>query len=204
MFRIINFKNLIHYFAVITTVISISIYEIAQRYWDNDIPLFKIVSIAPWISILILFFLSSHTTSRVVWWIVRKANKSIFPDLNGTWEGEIIFGENKSILAKAIIRQTLFQTWIDIHTETSKSSTLESTPTTEYGQCKLYYCYRSNPKNSDWPAYNGTTIFDVRRVINNSKEVLELSGQYFTDRGSKGRVRFRQISEDVHTDVSFY
>jgi len=204
MFRIIDFRKLLHYFAIATTFISISIYEIAQSYWSKDIPLFKILSIAPWISVLILFILTSNFTSRMVWWVARKFNKSLFPDLNGTWEGEIIFGENKSILAKALIRQTIFQTWIDMHTETSKSSTLESTPSTEHGQPKIYYSYRSNPKNSDWPSYIGTTIFDVRRVIDNSNEELELSGQYFTDRGSKGRVRLRQVSKDINHDVSFY
>lgn len=204
MFRIIDFKRLIHYFAVATTFISISTYETAQRYWDKDIPLVKILSIAPWISIFILFILSSNFTSRTLWWLARKLDKSLFPDLNGTWEGEIIFGENKSILAKARIRQTIFQTWIDMHTETSKSATLESTPAIEHGQFKVYYSYRSNPKNSDWPSYIGTTIFDVRRVTSDAKEELELSGQYFTDRGSKGRVRLRQVSTNLNDDVSFY
>lgn len=205
MFRIIDFKILIRAVAIITTILSILIYEIVHRYWNSDIPLIRVISIAPLVSLLIIVILSSGIPSRAVWWGVRKIDKSLFPDLNGTWEGEILIGEGKSPLpARARIRQTLFQTWVDIHTETSKSQTLESTPAVEGGQCKLYYSYRANPKNPDWHSYYGTTIFDVRHVTIGSEVMLELSGQYFTDRKSNGRVRFRQVSKDVHMDVSYY
>ncbi|WP_288391001.1 hypothetical protein [uncultured Acinetobacter sp.] len=45
-----------------------------------------------------------------------------------------------------MIKQTLLATQINIHTETSKSLTLETTPTVESGEPKLYYIYRSLPK----------------------------------------------------------
>lgn len=204
MFRIINFISLIRYVAMLTTILSICAYELLQRYWDNDIPLLKIISIAPWVSLLIILIISTGFISRYIWRIVRKADKSLFPDLNGTWEGEITTETNLKIPARALIRQTLLQTWIDIHTETSKSLTLESTPATESGQCRLYYVYRSIPKNTDWQTYIGTTIFDVRVVSENAKKTLELSGYYFTDRKSKGRIRFRHISHCADIDVSFY
>ncbi|MFM2089162.1 MAG: hypothetical protein RLZZ237_4031, partial [Pseudomonadota bacterium] len=177
---------------------------LVRNYWNNDLPLIKIISIAPWISIILIFFLTANFTSRFIWKVASMADKSLFPDINGTWSGEIIFAEGKFIPAKLLIRQTIFQTLIDIHTETSKSITLESTPSVEGGQCKIYYSYRSIPKNTQWSTYIGTTIFDVRRVYLNKNSILELSGQYFTDRGSKGRVRFQQISKDIYSDVSFY
>lgn len=204
MFRIINFTSLIRYIAVLTTITSIVSYELLRSFWDKDMPLFKIISIAPWVSIIILFVICTNFTARYIWKTAKKVDKSLYPDLNGTWEGEIITESNLQIPARALIQQTLLQTLVSIHTETSKSLTLETTPATECGQCKLYYTYRSFPKNPEWQPYSGTTIFDVRVINDNGQAILELSGQYFTDRKSKGRVRLRQVSENVNADVSFY
>jgi hypothetical protein len=204
MFRIINFLALIRYVAALTTVISILAYELLRSYWDKDFPLFKVISIAPWVSFAILLLICTNFTARFIWRTVKKIDKSLYPDLNGTWEGEIVTEQGKIIPAKALIKQTLLQTWIDLHTDTSKSQTLETTPAIESGQCKLYYTYRSNPKNPDWSPYVGMTIFDIRFASQNSESPLELSGYYFTDRKSKGRVSLRQVSKDVSADISFY
>lgn len=106
--------------------------------------------------------------------------------------------------AKAVIRQTLLQTQIDLHTATAKSITLETTPAEESGQLKLYYSYRSTPKNIKWSPYTGSTIFDVRAATEEPKRPIELSGYYFTDRKTTGRVRLQQLNKENNADVSFY
>jgi hypothetical protein len=204
MFRIINFASLIRYVAIATTFISIFSYQALVEYWDESLPLLKTVSIATWVSLAIVLIILTNFTARYIWKALRLFDSSLFPDLNGTWDGEITTESGMQIPAKAVIKQTLLQTWISIHTETSKSLTLETTPTTESGQCKLYYTYRSFPKRTDWQTYVGTTIFDVRILKDGKKHVLELSGHYFTDRKSNGRVRLRQVSDDSNSDVSFY
>lgn len=204
MFRVINILSIIRYVAILTTIFSICTYAAAKYYLDDSLGIIKIASIAPSISFFLIFLITTGFFSRNIWRIVRKFNKSLFPDLNGTWEGEIITERNLKIPARALIKQTLVQTWIYIHTESSKSLTLESTPAIDCGQFKVYYIYKSIPKNTDWPIYMGSTIFDVRIVSENSENFLELSGYYFTDRKSTGRVRFRQMSERVDDDVSFY
>jgi hypothetical protein len=196
--------SLIRYVAALTTFISIGAYELLRSYWDKDMPLFKIFSIAPWVSLIIVSLICTNVTARYIWKVVKTVDKSLFPDLNGTWEGEITTEATHQIAARAAIKQTLLQTWVSLHTATSKSLTLETTPATESGQCKLYYTYRSFPKNSDWQTYVGTTVFDVRVINEDGKDVLELSGNYFTDRKSKGRVRLRQVNKDFNTDVSYY
>lgn len=204
MFRIVNFTSLIRYTALITTAISIFCYELVRSYWDKDVSLIKVVSIAPWVSVGIVFVICTNFTARHIWKAIRRIDKSLYPDLNGTWEGEITTETNIIIPARAVIRQTLIQTWVSIHTETSKSLTLEVTPATEGGQSQLYYTYRSIPKRPEWHTYIGTTIFDVRVVDDNGATILELSGHYYTDRKSKGRIRLRQVSADSNVDVSFY
>lgn len=53
MFRIIDFKSLLRYVAIITTILSIGAYELVQSYWLNDLKILKILSIAPWIALLL-------------------------------------------------------------------------------------------------------------------------------------------------------
>lgn len=55
MFRIINFLTLIRYVAVAATVISVGAYELLRTYWINDLPIIRILSITPWVVIIILF-----------------------------------------------------------------------------------------------------------------------------------------------------
>lgn len=204
MFRIIDFKSLLRYFAVITTIISIGAYELVQRYWINDLAIIKVLSIAPWIAFILIILLTTSITARPLWKIIKKVKPSLYPDLNGTWEGEIKTENGLTIPVRVLIKQTLLETQINIHTETSKSLTLETTPTIESGEPKLYYIYRSLPKEPSWSPYTGSTIFDIRKVNTDGKSTLELSGYYYTDRKTTGRIRFSQTGVSVEEDVSFY
>jgi hypothetical protein len=204
MFRIINFTSVLRYVAIFTTVISIAAYDFLRTYLINDLPIIRVIAIAPWVALAIIWLITTSSSSRFIWRAVKRVNKNLFPDLNGTWRGEITTSEGIEIPASAVIRQSFLQMQIDIHTKTSKSMTLESTPAVEGGQPKIYYLYRSIPKNPEWTDYKGSTVFDVRRAVEQSEKVWELSGAYFTSRKTVGRIRFRQESADTTTDVSFY
>ena len=54
MFRIINFIKLLRISALFTTIVSIFSYQFLHRFWDNDLPLIKVISITPWVSFLIV------------------------------------------------------------------------------------------------------------------------------------------------------
>ncbi|MHA3115758.1 hypothetical protein E0H86_00965 [Acinetobacter sp. ANC 4635] len=204
MFRVIDFKALLRYVAVITTIISIGAYELVQSYWLNDLKIVKILSIAPWIALTLIVILTTSITARPLWKLLKIVKPSLYPDLNGTWEGEITTEKNLKIPVRVLIKQTLLETQINIHTQTSKSLTLETTPTIEGGEPKLYYIYRSLPKDPNWSSYTGSTIFDIRKVDSNGACELELSGYYYTDRKTTGRIRFRQVGSCVEKDISFY
>lgn len=204
MFRIIDFKSLLRYVAVITTIISIGAYELVQSYWLNDFKIVKILSIAPWIALTLIVILTTSITARPLWKLLKIVKPSLYPDLNGTWEGEITTEKNLKIPVRVLIKQTLLETQIIIHTETSKSLTLETTPTIEGGEPKLYYIYRSLPKDPNWSSYTGSTIFDIRKIDSNGTCELELSGYYYTDRKTTGRIRFRQVGSCVEKDISYY
>jgi hypothetical protein len=204
MFKIVKFDLLLKYVALLTIVISITIYSLVKAYLDTNVELFKLITISSAVSTAIILLLLSPSVSRIIWGWWAFFNKSLYPDLNGSWVGEIELENGNKLPVKAIIRQSLLSTEIDLHGETTKSITLETTPTIEKGQKKLYYVYRSTPKNSNWPSYNGSTLFDIRQIEADKKTSLELSGSYYTDRKTIGRIYLRQICTDSNKDVSFY
>ena len=180
------------------------IYALVQTYWLPDISLFKVITISSIVSTFLILLLLTSFISRKIWAVLAFFDKSMFPDLNGTWEGEITLEDGKDITAKAVIRQSLLATQIDMHGETTKSITMETTLTIEQGQKKLYYVYRSTPKTPGWPAYNGSTLFDIRTIGSGKGKKYELSGHYYTDRKTIGRIRLTQVCKNSNNDVSFY
>lgn len=203
MLRVIDFKQLLRYFALITTGTSIALYSIVEKYFPQEMPLVRVLTIATWVSVFLIFALTMNYSGRLAWSTLRKFNKSLYPDLNGTWEGSIELGDGAHVPAKARIMQGLFVTQIDMHTKTSQSTTLEATPSLESGQFRLYYVFRSTPKNPEWHTYIGSTIFSVRNASVDDPP-LELSGHYYTDRKTRGRVHLAKINEKTDIEISFY
>lgn len=204
MFRIINFTSLIRLIAATTTVLTILIYAAIEKWLPGIAPSVRVFSIGPWVALILTFLATSRMSSRLIWACAKYFNGSLYPDLNGAWEGEIQPENGELIKASAVIRQALLSTEIDLHTHSAKSLTLEATPVMSAGQYKLYYTYQAKPKKVGWAAYAGSTIFDVRSVEVEGNPVLELSGFYYTERKTEGRVRLRWVSKDSSRDVSFY
>lgn len=204
MFRIINFTLLIRSVAIVTTLLSILLLQGIQTYGPLTLQNVRLLTLAPWIALILTLLITSKFTSRIIWSCAKIVNKSLYPDLNGTWEGEIVTESGEKISARAVIRQALLHTEIDMHTETAKSVTLEATPVMEGGQYKLYYSYRAKPKKPGLGAYTGSTIFDVRLQGEAKTSKLELSGYYYTERKTLGTTRLLQVGRDANKDVSFY
>lgn len=205
MFRVIDFVALIRLVAVGTTVLTFLLYVFIERYFPQVLAMVRPFTLAPSIALGLTFLLTSKWISRRIWKAARFFNGSLYPDLNGVWEGEIVFDEGKGNLrARAVIRQFLMNTEIDMHTESAKSATLEATPTINSGQFKLYYTYSAKPKEPGYGTYTGSTIFDIRLISEGENKIFELSGYYYTDRATRGRTRLRHVSNDTNRDVSFY
>lgn len=200
MFRVVRFDLLLKSVVMISIFIAVAAYGFLQYLTDADISMFKLTTISTAVSSIVMFMLLSPFVSRKIWFIVRIFKKGLYPDLNGVWVGHVVTEDLKMVEVRAIVRQALLVTEIDMHGETVKSVTLETTPTVELNKKKLYYVYRSTPKNPSWGEYVGSTIFDV---IEDGSELV-LSGRYYTDRKSVGRVSIKRVSTDVDRDVSYY
>lgn|SRR5262249_43279480 len=204
MYRVIKIDLLLKYTAYLTVVLSMGSYSLVKVYWLSDFSLIKVVTISSAISAGIIYLLLSPFSSRKLWALLSFFKNDLFPDINGTWHGVVTTEVGGEIEVRAVIRQSLLSTQIDLHGDTMKSITLETTPTIEQGQKKLYYIYRSTPKDPSRPPYNGSTLFDIRTIDNDGKKILELSGHYYTDRKTIGRISLKQVSGDPSKDVSFY
>lgn len=200
MFRVVRFDLLLRSVVLISILIAVVVYVFAQSLTGANISIFKLSSIAAVASTVVMFVLLSPFISRKIWFIARFFKKELYPDLNGVWVGQITTEDQKSFEVRAVIRQALLVTEIDMHGETVKSVTLETTPTIELNKKKLYYVYRSTPRNPSWGDYVGSTIFDVIE----GGSALVLSGKYYTDRKSVGRISIKRVSTSIDADVSYY
>ncbi|WP_458379275.1 Cap15 family cyclic dinucleotide receptor domain-containing protein [Pseudomonas chlororaphis] len=200
MFRIVRFDLLLKFVVLISIFIAVAAYIIVQKLTGANISISKLTAISTIASTVVMFILLSPFMSRKIWFVARVFKKDLYPDLNGVWVGQVTTEEQKSFEVRAIIKQALLVTEIDMHGETVKSVTLETTPTIELNKKKLYYVYRSTPKNPSWGDYVGSTIFDVIE----DGSALVLSGKYYTDRKSVGRISIKRVSTDINADVSYY
>jgi hypothetical protein len=143
----------------------------------------------------IAFLLLSTILWRSFWKYIPILSEIIFPDVNGIWEGKILFdngSDHKYLDAKARVRQNFWSIKIDLYTTTSKSSTLVAYPTNDAGNPMIYYVYHNIPQNPKYPEYKGTSILEIKC----GKAPKRLSGHYYTIRGTKGRVELQRVSEN--------
>ena len=204
MLQLIKFDLLVKGLAITAIVISTLIYYLIQFFFLPDYPFYKVVPIASVVTALVVIIVLSPFCYRPGWRLLRGMGASKFQDLNGAWVGTIHPSNGTPLRVRAVIRQSLLRTEIDLHGESVKSITLTASVIMEAGQYKLYYVYRAEPRHPTWPPYSGTTKFDLRITSTESRNPLALSGQYYTDRDTMGTIQLSQISTDTLTDVSFY
>lgn len=200
MFKIIQINTLLKVLIIMSTLLSVGVYTVIKLYLFPSWDLYKIITISSFVSTFIIIILLIPFFARKIWGILKWFNNSLYPDLNGEWFGCVVTESGLEVDVRAVIRQGLLLTEIDMHGKDVKSVTLECTPTMEQGQKKLYYVYRSTSRLLDRPPYDGSTLFDVLE----SDHSLSLSGKYYTDRKTIGRIYLTQVSKNNRVDVSYY
>ncbi len=180
--------------------VSIVAFDYIKANFAADWSTYKLLTIASVMSLSFVFLLTTSLFARKIWALFRFFNKNLYPDLNGEWSGTIETSEGEKLEVRAIVKQGLLRTELDMHGRTFKSLTLECTPTMEFGQKKLYYVYRTTPKKPSWAPYDGATLLDVV----DSDDGLRLSGKYYTERLKNGRISLSKLSENTRKDIAYY
>lgn len=120
-----------------------------------------------------------------------------FPDLQGTWEGEVIrvskdpqAGSGSSIRCFLVVRQSFSAISCTLYTEESESHSTAATlsEAEEGGITRVSYLYLNRPRLS---VRTGSEVHDGAAILSYAAApVRTLSGEYFTSRLSRGEMHF--------------
>ena len=137
-----------------------------------------------------IVFISFLWGWKYLWKLIPQLNNWVFPNLNGTWNVKInwTWNEKKGTTEGTMyIKQNFFTLSMELVTDESESQTLLVQPkrNPESGRLILYYTYLNTSINSD--SHIGTAILKLKHLDNN-----KLSGNYFTDRDTKGKIELEK------------
>lgn len=132
---------------------------------------------------------------RYIWKWFPQLNSWLFPDINGIWHAEIQWKWNEKEgvkKGKVHIKQTFIGLSMELITDESESETLVVQPkrNPESERLQLFYIYRNTPSNTSSAKilpHIGTAILKFNPV-----DTSILVGNYYTDRNTKGVLKFTQ------------
>ncbi|MBS0151040.1 MAG: hypothetical protein JSR31_08870 [Nitrospira sp.] len=139
----------------------------------------------------IVFVVIMTIVWRKIWSSMPVLGHWYFPDLNGTWSGEIRWCWNGKAGTKPVvarIRQNLLRINVYLSSDESESETLavHAGRDVDSGIQKLFYIYRNTPRDSQLttnPRHEGAAILLFKRMDRG-----QLAGNYFTNRDTKGEI----------------
>lgn len=129
-------------------------------------------------------------------------------NLRGTWKGEVISlwqdpnsgDQVPPVEAYLVVRQTSTTVSATLLTsESTSASTLSRVSTTD-GAVFLHYLYLNRPRTSvrhRSAMHHGSAVLDAA-----GSPAHRLTGRYWTDRDSKGELRFDELSKRIADDVA--
>ena len=140
---------------------------------------------------------------RKIWKRFPVMGRKLFPDLTGTWAGELISTWKNPTTGEAIapipvtiwIRQGIFSTSIKLRTgESASYSTrclLEADP--EAGRFRFWYSYDNNPRAEH--RYRSARHEGVAWLeLDIDTDPKRLVGCYYTDRKTSGDIQVRRVT----------
>ncbi|WP_440616406.1 hypothetical protein [Cysteiniphilum sp. 6C5] len=190
----------------ISSFIAFTIFIWLIVLWIQGVPVLSLEFIKPFslvVGVIMLFF---TIFNRHAWsWKIFKGWYVNRPDLRGTWELELnsnwldpnTQAVKESILAYAVIRQTLTTLSVRVMTKESKSKLIAHSIEKEGdGVFKLIAVYRNEPKielqGDRSEIHHGSFSVEIHGA-----PVTLLSGHYWTDRGTKGSMKFHNRRKEV-------
>ena len=191
---------------LITVGLSIVLVGGVEALWEmvrrEETSSFRVISLVAMIISTVLAGIAS-VSWRYVWawlpWIGRKT----FPDLNGTWEGNLVSTWINPKTGKAVppipttiqVRQGIFRTSIKLRTgeSTSYSTRCLLEADHEAGRFRFWYSYDNAPKAEY--RYRSARHEGVAWLeLDIEEEPNHLVGCYYTDRKTSGDIDVRRAS----------
>lgn len=166
---------------------------------------FRLVSLAVFVLGSALVFIGNQIW-RPLWKRWPVLGRVFFPDLNGTWKGELrtTWVNDQGNIPPPIqstiwIRQTLFTLHVEQLTEESRSFSkhvfLEASPGA--GRFGLWYTYANQPQAA--ASYRSGPHDGLARLEVRTGSWDWLTGQYFTSRKTSGDIDVKRFSSDIES-----
>jgi len=186
----------------VASVVMVWALDAAWGWWTGEgAGLLRWVSLAATVILALASGLASLVW-RPVWRKFPVLERWIFPDLSGTWTGEIRsnWKGGTPVSATFWIRQGLFTTSIKMRSgeSLSRSTHVVFELDRAAGRVRVWYLYDNAPdaavrKRS--ARHDGTAWVEM----DYDRDLNALEGQYFTARGTTGDMTLRRVSRDfVH------
>lgn len=187
-------------------VIGSSLAAAAFRFFlsEQRPPLFFVAFAASFITLCIIPVV--QWLWRPTWKFLPEMNRWFFPDLNGTWEGNAMpanpnGGEDPPRPVVVHIRQTLFDIHVSRKTDqlASRSTRALVERDQRTRQFRIWYQYEGRPPphlDKHNPRHEGSASLE----IDFDGPPNNLSGRYFTDRRTVGRLELTRKSPNIQHD----
>ncbi len=174
MLDTISIRKIITSLMFLSVALSLGIYWLvtfaSQKFsLEPPVDVYWIASsiVIPFSGVFLYYF--DRFIWRYFWRFLHKLRIEVpFPDLNGIWEGQVIFMKKTedyeiegSSNVKVKIKQSLSKIHIDMYNETSHSFTISANWQIVAGNKRLNYVYYTEPKRPDWESYKGFSSFDM-------------------------------------------
>jgi hypothetical protein len=126
------------------------------------------------------------------------------PDLRGTWRGEITRADEAPIVIFLVVEQSYWDIHLRTFTAESRSASVAASLARVEGQFLLASLYRNEPRllvqdrsqDPSRPHYGATRL----SVLGSPPTALD--GAYWTDRETKGELRFERMSREIGGDFA--
>ena len=139
---------------------------------------------------------------RHIWRYFPAIERATFPDLNGSWEGNLVTTWTDPstkppppIKTKTVIKQTLFSTAVTLQTDESQSCSTRCYLEADRGAgiYRLWYSYDNRPKAE--VRYRSARHEGVAWLeLDIESDRIRLVGQYFTERRTTGDMDLRRAT----------
>ena len=183
---------------IIVFIVSITFYR-----EDTSVTIFSLISHTVSITGLLVFGFVKFNLWRWIWRFFPVLNSLVFPDIEGSYEGELISTHGNGTVVKDVklfIKQTLLNLTIVLETPDLKStSTIAQMKVNDSGikTFGLFYLYNAIARNNlrlTQPSHIGGAELEI--VL--GKEI-ELIGRYFNDpaRPTSGEMKFLRFKKTI-------
>jgi SMODS-associating 2TM, beta-strand rich effector domain len=209
MWHLLPWRKQVLVVTALAIVMAWAIDAVAEWLQGERAPLLKFISLIATVIAVGVASVASATWRRI-WRKFPVVARKIFPDLTGTWEGNLLStwidpstgATHPPIPTTLWIRQSLFSVSIKLRTgeSTSYSTRYVLEPLPDAGRFRVWYSYDNQPRAE--VAHKSARHEGVAWLeMDIDADPNRLTGQYYSDRRTTGDMTFCRVNNEVTREM---